>query len=212
MLVAIDQMVDASKIIQENVPEILSLIAIAWGVQLVNMMLGYRLNIFGIIPRYLIGLPGILFSSFLHGSLNHIFMNTIFFFVMACMVSVHGMAGFKIVSISIILISGSLVWLLARRACHVGASSLIMGYWSYVMVKAYFDPGAIDVIAAGVGMYYFGVDLLASVAPGKRGVSVEGHIAGLVAGGITAAFFQPVCAVITTVSAEFGWALSCIML
>ena len=211
MLAVIDQMIAASNTIQANVPEILSLIAIAWVVQLANMILGYRLNIFGIIPRYAMGLPGIVLSPFLHGSLNHIFMNTIFFFAMACMVSLHGMSVFTIVSISIMGLSGIMVWLFARRACHVGASSLIMGYWSYVMVRAYFDPQAIDVIAAAVGMYYFGMDLLASVAPGKKGVSVEGHLAGLVAGGVTAMFFQPICAAIATIAAEFGWVYSCII-
>lgn len=198
----ISTLLDAIEQIQTNIPEILNLIAIAWAVQVANMFLNYRLNIFGIIPRHVIGLPGIFLSPFLHGSINHIFMNSLFFFAMACMVSLHGMQTFTAVSISIVVISGTLVWMFARLASHVGASGLIMGYWSYVMIKAYFDPQFIDVISAILGMYYFGVDLLASVAPGKRGVSVEGHVAGLLAGAVTAMFFPQICFIIATIAAS----------
>ena len=203
-------LLDAIEQIQTNIPEILNLIAIAWAVQVANMFLNYRLNIFGIIPRHVIGLPGIVLSPFLHGSINHIFMNSLFFFAMACMVSLHGMQTFTTVSISIVLISGTLVWAFARLASHVGASGLIMGYWSYVMIKAYFDPQFIDVISAILGMYYFGADLMASVAPGKRGVSVEGHVAGLIAGALTAMFFPQICLIIATVAGSvFGVFFPC---
>lgn len=208
----IDQLLDAINQVQANVPEMLNLIAIAWAVQVANMFLHYRLNIFGIIPRHIIGLPGIVLSPFLHGSVSHIFMNSLFFFAMASMVSLHGMQTFNMVSISITLIAGTLVWLFARLASHVGASGLIMGYWSYVMIKAYMDPQLIDVIAAMLGMYYFGVDLMASIAPGKRGVSVEGHVAGLIAGAITAVYLPEICLLIATVvGSVFGVFIACPM-
>lgn len=196
--------------IQNNLPELLNLIALAWAVQAANMFLGYRLNIFGIIPRHVIGLPGIVLSPFLHGSINHIFMNSMFFFFMGALVSLHGMTAFTIVSISIVLISGTLVWLFARLASHVGASGLIMGYWSYLMANAYTNPQFIDVLAAALGLYYFGVDLAASVAPGKGGVSVEGHLAGLIAGVVTVLFYPQVCALMAElVAAVWGTYLAC---
>ena len=207
----INQLLDAINQIKSNIPEIISFIAIAWVVQAANMFMGYRLNIFGIIPRHIIGLPGIILSPFLHGSLSHIFMNSLFFFAMAAMVSLHGLSTLYVASISITIISGSLVWCFARLACHVGASGLIMGYWSYVMVYAYFNPQLIDVITAALGMYYFGVDLLSSVAPGKKNVSVEGHVAGLMAGGITAAFYAQICQLISQVAWQgFEVYLACV--
>lgn len=201
--VAIDQ-------IQANIPDLLNLIAVAWAVQAANMFLGYRLNIFGIIPRHVIGLPGIVLSPFLHGSINHIFMNSMFFFFMGALVSLHGMTDFTVVSISIILISGTLVWLFARLASHVGASGLIMGYWSYLMANAYTNPQFIDVLAAALGLYYFGVDFAASVAPGKRGVSVEGHVAGLAAGVVTVLFYPQICLIVSElIGAVSGTYLAC---
>ena len=75
----INQLLTAIQQIEANVPTLISLIASAWVVQVANMFLGYRLNLFGIIPRHVIGLPGILVSPWLHGSINHIFMNSLFF-------------------------------------------------------------------------------------------------------------------------------------
>ena len=208
----INQLLTAIEQIQANIPDILNLIAIAWLVQAANLCTNYRFNVFGIIPRHLIGIPGIVLSPFLHGSLSHIFLNSLFFFGMAAMVSLHGLSTFYIISISITLISGSLVWCCARLACHVGASGVIMGYWSYLMINAYYNPQLIDVLAAGAGMYYVGADLLGSIAPGGKNVSVEGHVAGLIAGGITAAFYAPICEIVSTGMWHiFGIYLECII-
>lgn len=206
----LDQLVNALQAIEQNVPTLISIISLAWAVQVANMFLGYRLNIFGIIPRHVVGLPGIVLSPLLHGSISHIFMNSLFFFAMAGLVSINGMQTFAIISVSITLISGTLVWLFARLACHVGASGLIMGYWSFIMVKAYFDPQFLDVISAALGAYYFGIDLLSSVAPGKRGVSVEGHVAGLIAGAVSAIYYPTVCQLVSLLLSDlFGIFLVC---
>ena len=83
-----------------------------------------------------------------------------------------------------------MVWLFARPACHIGASALIIGYWSFILVRAYFGFSYIDVIAAIIGMYYFGVHLTASVLSMEKGVSFEGHFAGLIAGAIVGYFYS----------------------
>ena len=197
----LDELLNALQTIEGNVPTLIGIIASAWIVQVTNMLLGYRLNIFGIIPRHVIGIPGIVLSPWLHGSINHIFMNSLFFFAMAGLVSLHGMQTFVILSISI-----TYLWRVGLALCKNGkprwCRGLIMGYWSFIMVKAYFDPQFIDVISAVLGAYYFGIDLLASVAPGKSGVSVEGHVAGLIAGAVTAVWYPTVCQVVTMMLAD----------
>ena len=75
----LDELLNALQTIEGNVPTLIGIIASAWIVQVTNMLLGYRLNIFGIIPRHVIGIPGIVLSPWLHGSINHIFMNSLFF-------------------------------------------------------------------------------------------------------------------------------------
>src|SRR5271163_1481279 len=55
---------------------------VLWVIQLVNAGLKYRLNRLGLVPRKIAGIPGILFSPFLHGSFSHLFFNSIPFLVL----------------------------------------------------------------------------------------------------------------------------------
>ena len=175
--------------VQNYVPYVLHILVLPWVVQMVNALIGYKLNVLGILPRVPVGMLGIVFCPLLHGSFTHIFMNSFFFFALALMVLLQGKQVFWVVVISVTLLSGLMVWLFARRALHVGASGLVVGLWSYSVAMAYFNPSLTHVLAAAVGMFYFGTDLLASMLPQGKKVSVEGHIAGFIAGVITASYF-----------------------
>lgn len=175
---------------QHNLLFVLGIIALLFIIHLINSMLGYRLNILGIYPRTLIGLPGILFCPFLHGNFNHLFFNSIPLFVLINLILLKGFTVFYSVTFSIIILSGLAIWLLGRPAIHVGASSLIMGYFGYLFTNAYYHPTAITVIIAIVCIYYFGGLIIASTFPsGKKNISWEGHVFGLAAGVVTAMFF-----------------------
>ncbi|MEC8460713.1 MAG: rhomboid family intramembrane serine protease [Pseudomonadota bacterium] len=172
--------------VQVHVPLVLFLIGIVWAIQIVNMILGYRLNRLGIFPRHLFGLSGVICCPLLHGSINHIFMNSFFFFPLALIVLIKGKLAFWVVTSSITVISGMFIWLFGRNAIHVGASALVVGYWSYSVATAYLTPNMANIAGAILGMFYFGADLLGSMLPQGKNVSFEGHIAGFIAGGITA--------------------------
>ena len=61
----------------ENAWVLLSGVGLLWGVHILNVLFGYRLCVLGIHPRQPIGLLGVIFSPLLHGSVHHLFMNTI---------------------------------------------------------------------------------------------------------------------------------------
>ena len=175
--------------VQNYVPYVLHILVLPWLVQIVNALVGYKLNVLGILPRVPVGMLGIVFCPLLHGSFSHIFMNSFFFFALALMVLLQGKQVFWVVVISVTVLSGLMVWLFARRALHVGASGLVVGLWSYSVTMAYYNPRLAHVLAAAVGIFYFGTDLLASMLPQGKKVSVEGHIAGFIAGVMTASYF-----------------------
>ena len=152
-----------------------------------NYFVGYRLNFLGIHPRHLIGLPGIIFAPFLHGSWNHLFFNAVPLFVFINMLLTQGYLVFIDISACIILMSGILIWLVGRPGIHVGASATIMGYWGYFLASAYTMPGSQSVILGAVCLYYFS-GLISNLLPSEQGVSWEGHISGCVAGILTAWF------------------------
>ena len=168
---------------QNNFLFVFKVIGVLWLIQIINYLLGYRLNVFGIYPRTKRGLTGIIFSPFLHGDFNHLFFNSIPLFVLSCLILLNGKTAFYQTSLIIIILSGFLTWSFGRRAIHIGASNLIMGYFGYLLAASYFNFNATTIIVAIVCIYYFG-GMLLSVFPSVTGknVSWEGHIFGLISG------------------------------
>ncbi len=174
--------------IHDNFGLLMAILFGLWALQILNRLMGYRLNYLGIIPRSARGLFGIFFSPLLHGNATHLFLNSIPLLVLSCFVLVGGQELFWRVSLSIILISGSLIWLLGRKAIHIGASSLVMGYWGYLLINAYQHPSLMAIVLALVCLYYFG-GLFFGLFPSREQVSWEGHLFGCIAGIITNYFF-----------------------
>lgn len=166
---------------QHNLPLILQLLALLWVVQLCNALVQYRLNVLGIVPRTVHGLFGIVFAPFLHGGFSHLILNTVPLFLLMSMMLQQGVELFLWVSAVIIVLSGVFVWLFGRRAIHVGASSVIMGYWGYLLMGVYHHPTAIGVVLLAIVGYYFG-GFVVAILPQGGNVSWEGHLGGLVAG------------------------------
>lgn len=167
----------------------LSIIAILWLVQCVNKLTGYRLNILGITPRTIFGVIGIPLSPFLHRDFTHLLFNSLPLFLLMNLVLLHGYSSFIATSIFITLFAGVLIWLLGRRAIHIGSSIVIMGYFGYLLANAYQNRTIGNILLVLIALYYFG-GLLLALVPGKKGVSWEGHIFGFIAG-IGAAYVLP---------------------
>lgn len=172
---------------QHNFLFALKLLGILWAIQIINKIVGYRLNALGIVPRTLHGIPGILFAPMLHANFTHLFFNSIPFLVLADLLLIEGKPIYLSISLEIILLSGFCVWLVGKRGIHIGASALIMGYFGYFLGKAYFHFTAATVIVAGLCLYYFGGLFLALFPSIKKEVSWESHVFGFLSG-IFAAF------------------------
>jgi membrane associated rhomboid family serine protease len=177
----IGQLQMAVDLVTAKVPLALSIIGLLWLILIFNALVGYRLNVLGIYPRHPLGLIGIFFHPFLHGSFNHLFFNSIPLFVLLTFMLIFGVGVFICASLCIIFLSGILIWLFGRKAIHIGASGLIMGYWSYLLVYAFRYPSILAYGLAIVCIYYFG-SLLLSIFPNEERVSWEGHFFGLLAG------------------------------
>jgi len=186
----INQLNIAIAALQEHLPFVLTFIAILYGIHFINWILKYRLNFLGVYPRKLFGLPGIIFYPFLHSHFNHLFFNSIPLFILASFVLLKGFPTFYCISITITILSGIGIWLVGRRGFHVGASGLIMGYWSYLILDAYQQKTILSIAPALVCLYYFG-GFLFHIFPTEVKSSWEAHLFGFL-GGIAAAYACPV--------------------
>ena len=167
---------------------IVGFVALIWAVELVNTVLGHRLNVLGIHPRTVIGLPGILLAPFLHGGIGHVLVNTIPFVILGWLVILHGTGTFLEVSLIVILVAGAGTWLFGRPGVHVGASSLIFGYFGFLVGRAWYQRSVGSILVALVTLALYG-GLLWGVLPLHTRISWEGHLFGLLAG-ILAAWLQ----------------------
>jgi membrane associated rhomboid family serine protease len=167
--------------LRENALSALVIIGLLWGIHLLNILSRKRLNRLGIYPRHIAGLPGIVCSSFLHGGFDHLFFNSVPLFVLLDFMLTTGVQQCLQITLIIIVISGSLTWLFGRRGIHIGASSLIMGYLSYLLVDAYQYPSIKAWALGAICLYYFG-SFLFSIFPSEEKTSWEGHLFGLMAG------------------------------
>lgn len=165
-----------------NMPFALEIVGIIWAIQIVNSIIKYRLNIFGIYPRSVHGLIGIPLAPFLHANYNHIFLNSIPLFILISLIASSGHLTFYYISLTIILLSGSLIWLFGKKSIHIGASSLIMGYFGYLLAEAYFKRNPNTIILAILCLFYLSSLFLALFPSGKKNVSWEGHVFGFIAG------------------------------
>ncbi len=160
---------------------VLTICAIVAGIEAVNLFSGRSLNQFGLIPRDIGALHGVIFAPLLHGSLIHFFSNIIPLAIFSILMLQHGLKRFVLVTISCILLSGALVWLFGRTAVHVGASGLIYGYFAYLLLAGMLSKEIkLILISLFVGFTYGG--LIFGVLPSNPYVSWEGHLFGFISG------------------------------
>jgi membrane associated rhomboid family serine protease len=173
-------------LIKANMFFSLMVLAALWTIHLLNWCLKGYLNRFGIYPRHPYGLIGVIFSPFLHAHFDHLFFNSIPLFILLSLLPVYGKLVLIKTTLFIIVTSGLLTWLFGRKAFHIGASSLIMGYWSFLITKAYEAPSMMSVLLAFLTLYYLG-SMILNLFPQSEKTSWEGHLFGFIAG-IAAAF------------------------
>lgn len=163
---------------------IVGFVAIIWVVELINMGMDYRLNVWGIVPREVSGLRGIVCSPFLHAGIPHVLLNTIPFIILGTLVIIRGVNNFLGVSLFIILLGGLGVWIFGRHAQHVGASGLIFGYFGYLLARGWYGRDLISILIAVLVLVLYG-GMIWGVMPLRDYVSWEGHLCGFIAGGIS---------------------------
>jgi len=162
------------------------LVAAMWGLELIDLVIFQgALDSYGILPRTIIGLRGILFAPFLHGGLPHLIANTVPFLTLGWFVMLQETSDFFIVTAITMVVSGLGVWLIGSPGVHIGASGLVFGYLGFLLLRGYFQRNIPSILLSLlVGFLYGGA--IWGVLPTVPGVSWEGHLFGFI-GGIIAA-------------------------
>jgi membrane associated rhomboid family serine protease len=161
-----------------------------WLVKLIEILFEIDLSHFGIFPLTIRGLPGILFSPFIHADFVHLFNNSVpLFFLSIALFYFYSEVALK-VFIWTFFITGLLVWIAGRAAWHIGASGLVYGLASFLffsgIIRRYFRLVALSLLI----VFLYG-SMVWGLFPGiYKNVSWESHMLGFFSGVVLAVCYR----------------------
>jgi len=163
-------------------------ILLLWVIEIIDQFV-FRgaLDNFGVRPRTITGLWGILWAPFLHGGFQHLIANTGPLLILGTIVMLtRPLKDFFKISFIVIIIGGLGTWLIAPTGqVHLGASGLIFGYFGFLLLSAYFERSCrAAVIALVVLLLYSGI--IWGALPQGNGISWQTHLFGFIGGGASA--------------------------
>ena len=154
------------------------------------MLFEIDLSGFGIYPLTIKGLPGILFSPFIHADFNHLFSNSLPLFLLGvALFYFYSEVALK-VFIWTFFLTGLLVWIAGREAWHIGASGLVYGLASFLffsgIIRRYFRLIALSLLI----VFLYG-SMVWGLFPGVyKNVSWESHMLGFFSGVLLAIWYR----------------------
>jgi len=163
---------------------------VMWLVKMIEVIFDFSLSNLGIYPLTLEGLPGIIFSPFIHADFGHLFNNSLpLFFLGTALFYFYSEIAVK-VSLWTYFLTGVLVWLAGRSAWHIGASGLIYGIASFLffsgIIRKYFRLVALSLLI----VFLYG-SMVWGIFPNiYRDVSWESHMLGFISGIILAVAYR----------------------
>lgn len=165
-------------------------IFLMWLVKIIEVLFEVDFSGFGIYPLSLRGLPGIIFSPFIHSDFKHLFNNSLPLLLLSvALFYFYSEVALKVLFWTYIL-TGILVWLGGRSAWHIGASGIIYGLASFLffsgIIRKYFRLIALSLLV----VFLYG-EMVWGLFPGiYKNVSWESHMLGFVSGIVLAIWYR----------------------
>lgn len=164
------------------------LLLVMWILEGIDHIALNSLDAFGIEPRDVSSLPNILWAPFLHFGWAHLISNSVAFLVLGVLTYLSGVRQFVVTSLLSVIVSGLTAWLLSPPgSITAGASGVVFGYLTYLLVRGVFTRSIWQILIAVVVFFAYGGVLL-GVIPQAEGVSWQAHLGGA-AGGVLAAWY-----------------------
>jgi membrane associated rhomboid family serine protease len=166
---------------------LLILVALMWLVRAIDSFDNDGVSVagWGIIPRALGGLSGILVAPIVHADWDHLLANTVPLLVLGILIALRGPHELLFVVLVTMFVSGIGCWLFGRPGQHIGASGIVLGFMSFLIVRSLYDRRLSSfLIALVVSVLYAGTAVLALMPHGLFSWTL--HFFGLVGGALAA--------------------------
>lgn len=174
---------------------ILSFVALLYVIEAFDQINHHQLDYgYGIKPLEADGLWGILFAPLLHANWGHLAANTGPALVLGFLVTLAGLSRFVWATAIVWIVGGFGTWLIGNMGSpcgetdHIGASGLIFGWLTFLLVFGFFTRSAWQIVIGVVVLVVYGGILWGAVPVLNvcGGVSWQGHLCGGIAGVLAA--------------------------
>ena len=164
-------------------------ILILFVVEWIEYTYGMRFAKYGVLPRTLEGLKGLLLSPFIHSDWKHLANNALPLFVLTATLGFFYKGIAKEVFLWSWLMSGLWLWAIGRPSFHIGASGLLYALASFLFFSGFIRKHT-KLMSISMFIVFLYGGMVWGIFPMKKHISWEGHLAGALAGLILAYWFK----------------------
>ena len=166
-----------------------SFVLVLFVVEWIEHTYGMRFAKYGVLPRSLEGLKGVLLSPFIHSDWKHLTNNALPLFVLTSTLGFFYKGIAKEVFLWSWLMSGLWLWAIGRPSFHIGASGLLYALASFLFFSGFIRKHTKLMSISMFVVFLYG-GMVWGIFPMKKHISWEGHLAGALAGLILAYWFK----------------------
>lgn len=144
---------------------------------------------YGLYPRTLTGLRGIVLSPFIHSGVKHLFNNSIpLLILMMSLLYFYRKIAMKVLIFGTLL-SGLITWVIARDSYHIGASGIVYLLFSFILFSGIISKNKRLIAVSLIVIFLYG-SMIWYILPVKEEISWEGHLSGFIVGLVFALNFR----------------------
>lgn len=181
----------AARTVKQQVTVLGASVSAVWAGFAAQVVSNNAIVSYGIRPREIDGLWGILWAPFLHGSPEHLIANTVPLLILGWLVMLRDARHFIPVTLLSMLGAGLFAWTLgAPGSVHIGASGVVFGYLGFLILAGWFQR-SLGAIALSILVTVLWGGVVVGVLPGQPGISWQAHLGGFLGGVLAARWLAP---------------------
>ena len=167
------------------------LVTLIWLVMILQEFYGIPFKNYGLLPRNVAGLTGIISTVFIHADWKHLFNNSVPLLILGWgLFYFYKEVAWKII-LWVVIMGGFWTWISAREAHHIGASGLVYGLFSFLLFSGFIRKNKQLLSLSFLVAFLYG-SLVWGLLPIDYRMSWESHFWGFVAGFVLAVYYRKI--------------------
>jgi membrane associated rhomboid family serine protease len=164
-------------------------VLLLWTIRVFEDVEKINLSFYGLYPRTIKGLLGIVTSPLLHADYDHLWANSLPLLVLGPIILFFYRSIAFQIFFWVYLMTGVWVWAAGRDSYHIGASGIIYGFITFLFFSGIFRKDT-RLLALSLLVTFLYGSAIWGILPLQNGMSYESHMLGSLAGLITAYNFR----------------------